>query len=237
MASDIIYGNVRFRNESMCSGTNSVSPSVSMEETIPHKSYCGLSNKVSASLLILLLLLAKSFFIAVIILVQKSQCLKEKSTREDLIHTKLECAKINLTTEGKAWSCCPKDWKSFDSSCYLASTETKSWSKSKENCSGMGAHLLVINSKAEQEFIIKTLDVGSIYYVGLSDPEGQRRWQWVDQTPYSENISFWHPGEANNPTERCVVVHFHSTFQQWGWSDISCEMLRKSVCERKEIYL
>ncbi|XP_006146693.1 C-type lectin domain family 4 member A-like isoform X2 [Tupaia chinensis] len=204
MASDIIYGNVRFRNESMCSGTNSVSPSVSMEETIPHKSYCGLSNKVSASLLILLLLLAKSFFIAVI---------------------------------RKAWSCCPKDWKSFDSSCYLASTETKSWSKSKENCSGMGAHLLVINSKAEQEFIIKTLDVGSIYYVGLSDPEGQRRWQWVDQTPYSENISFWHPGEANNPTERCVVVHFHSTFQQWGWSDISCEMLRKSVCERKEIYL
>ncbi|ELK34788.1 C-type lectin domain family 4 member A [Myotis davidii] len=53
----------------------------------------------------------------------------------------------------------------------------------------MKAHLLVINSKEEQDFIIQNLNKSKEYYVGLSDPEGNRDWQWVDQTPYNANAT------------------------------------------------
>ncbi|XP_027626897.1 C-type lectin domain family 4 member A [Tupaia chinensis] len=211
------------------------------EKTCLHNSNCGFSKLLFVSLLILLQLLAVSFLIGIIIFFKKSQCLEEKETTRDLIHTKLECMEKKLTKEDtppdRVWSCCPKNWKSFGSNCYFVSTESKSWGESEKNCSGMGAHLLGINSKAEQEFIIKILNPDFSYYVGLSDPEGQRHWQWVDQTPYNSSISFWHPNEPNNPDEQCVTVNFRSADQQWGWNDVHCDHPERSVCKMMEIYL
>ncbi|XP_047405655.1 C-type lectin domain family 4 member A-like [Sciurus carolinensis] len=94
-----------------------------------------------------------------------------------------------LECSGKVWSCYPKDWKSFSSSCYFISTDAKSWNESQENCSRMEAHLVVINSKEEQDFIILNLQTDAVYYVGLSDLEGQRHWQWVDGTPYNPSAT------------------------------------------------
>ena len=68
----------------------------------------------------------------------------------------------------------------------------------------MNAHLLVINTKAEQDFVTQKLKTDFAYYVGLSDrtlTTGERHWQWVDQTPYNESATFWHEGEPNNPKE------------------------------------
>ncbi|ELW67612.1 C-type lectin domain family 4 member A [Tupaia chinensis] len=151
MASEITYAEVKFKNESTCSGTNSASPAVFFQKY--------------------------------------SQLHEKKKMTKELIHTTLECMKKNKTMQGSFWSCCPKNWKSFGSNCYFVSTQSKSWYESEKDCSRMGAHLLVINSKAEQEFITKDLRKHSAYYVGLSDPEGQGHWQWVDQTPYNESIS------------------------------------------------
>ncbi|XP_076711432.1 C-type lectin domain family 4 member A-like [Callospermophilus lateralis] len=117
-----------------------------------------------------------------------SQILEEKKypnfTKEP-IHPELKCSRHYSTMKGKVWSCCPKNWKSFSSSCYFISTDSKSWNKSEENCSRMEAHLLVINSKEEQDFIIPNLQIDAVYDVGLSDPECQRHWQWVHGTPYN----------------------------------------------------
>ncbi|ELW67614.1 C-type lectin domain family 4 member A [Tupaia chinensis] len=257
MALEATYEEVSFTNESTCSGTSSASPAAPREKSCLHNSNCVFSKLLFASLLLLLLLLAASFLLGVVIFFKKSQCLEEKKTTEELIHTKLECMVKKLTKEDahpsnaqKVWSCCPKNWKSFGSNCYFVSTESKSWSESERSCSQMGAHLLVINSKAEQDFIIKDLNQHSAYYVGLSDPEGQGHWQWVDQTPYNESISFWHPGKPNNPDERfwhpnepnnpdeqCVTVNFRSADQQWGWNDVHCDHPERSVCKMMEIYL
>ncbi|OBS58136.1 hypothetical protein A6R68_10730, partial [Neotoma lepida] len=86
------------------------------------------------------------------------------------------------------------------------------------------------------DFITQILNPNAAYYIGLSDP-GHRQWQWVDQTPYNENATFWHPGEPNNDkdNEQCVVVN-HSYFS-WGWNDIACSYKLKSVCQMKKIYL
>ncbi|XP_014442581.1 C-type lectin domain family 4 member A-like [Tupaia chinensis] len=244
MALEATYEEVSFTNESTCSGTSSASPAAPREKSCLHNSNCVFSKLLFASLLLLLLLLAASFLLGVVIFFKKSQCLEEKKTTEELIHTKLECMVKKLTKEDahpsnaqKVWSCCPKNWKSFGSNCYFVSTESKSWSESERSCSQMGAHLLVINSKAEQDFIIKDLNQHSAYYVGLSDPEGQGHWQWVDQTPYNESISFWHPGKPNNPDERCVVVTLPPVYQQWGWNDVRCDGPQRSVCKMMGIYL
>ncbi|XP_053412583.1 C-type lectin domain family 4 member A-like [Nycticebus coucang] len=208
------------------------------KRTIPQKSKLGSHKLVCVSLLILFLLLKLSFFIAFIASFAKSSQLPDKkNTTKETIHTTLECVKNNLTITEKVWSCCPENWKSFSSKCYFISTESRSWSESQKNCSEMEAHLLVINTKEEQDFIIQNLNEHFAYFVGLSDPEGRRHWQWVDQTPYNESAAFWHPGEPSDHKERCVIVNFRKPYTAWGWNDAHCSNPLGSVCEMMKIYL
>nr|XP_012615857.2 C-type lectin domain family 4 member A [Microcebus murinus] len=189
MASEITYAEVNFKNGSKSSGTNSASPAAPKERTTPHKSNPGFPKLLYPSLLILFLLLAISFCIAFIVFFQKySQLLEEKTTTKESIHTTLECVKNNLTMAEKVWSCCPKNWRSFSSKCYFISTEAKSWHESEENCSRMGAHLLVINTKDEQDFITQNLEINhfALFLWGLSDPEGSETLAMGDQTPYTK---------------------------------------------------
>ncbi|XP_073932237.1 C-type lectin domain family 4 member A isoform X2 [Castor canadensis] len=201
MASEITYAEVRFKNESKSSDTNS--PAAPKEKITRHQSNPDFLILLFVSLLILFLLLAISFCVAFI---------------------------------RKVWSCCPKNWKSFSSHCYFFSTYSKSWSKSEEDCSRMQAHLLVINTKEEQDFVIKNVHPSYAYYIGLSDPEGQNHWQWADQTPYNQSATFWHPGEPSDIKERCVLLNYRAYDISWGWNDVLCDGAQRSVCEMK-IYL
>ncbi|XP_034367956.1 C-type lectin domain family 4 member A-like isoform X4 [Arvicanthis niloticus] len=136
----------------------------------------------------------------------------------------------------KVWSCCPKDWKPFGSHCYFISTDLEaSWNKSKEKCSHMGAHLVVIHSQEEQDFITGILKTDAGYFIGLLDA-GDRQWQWIDQTPYKKSATFWHKGEPSNDYEKCVIIN-HRKSIGWGWNDIDCSDKENSVCQMKKIYL
>ncbi|XP_016161232.1 PREDICTED: C-type lectin domain family 4 member D-like [Ficedula albicollis] len=84
------------------------------------------------------------------------------------------------------------------------------WAESEQNCSGMGSQLVVINSKAEQEFLFKQIKQPpqrKNFYIGLFvDKEGQ--WQWVDKTPYNVTAAFWREGEpSDGRDENCTVIH------------------------------
>ncbi|KAK7799942.1 hypothetical protein U0070_012033 [Myodes glareolus] len=140
----------------------------------------------------------------------------------------------SVALNNEVWSCCPKDWKPFSSHCYFISTNSASWNKSEEKCSSMGAHLMVIHSREEQDFITKILRRDAAYFIGLSDP-GHRQWQWVDQTPYNKSTTFWHPGEPSSDREQCVILTH--PYSKWGWNDIPCSDKQKSVCQMKKIYL
>ncbi|KAM5254739.1 C-type lectin domain family 4 member A-like isoform 1-T1 [Hipposideros larvatus] len=237
MTSEITYAEVWFENDSKSSGAKSEPPAAPKEKTSLYKSNPGFSKVLFASLLMLLLLLTISFFIAFIIFFQKySQLLKEKKIVKEFTHTALECMKENLTMEEKDWSCCPKNWKPFSLNCYFISTEGKNWTESEKNCSGMKAHLLVINTKNEMEFITENLETGHAYYVGLSDPEGKGRWQWVDQTPYNQSATFWHQGEPNDLEERCAILNVRPP-HLWGLNDIRCHEPHRSICKMMKIYL
>ncbi|EPQ05103.1 C-type lectin domain family 6 member A [Myotis brandtii] len=148
----------------------------------------------------------------------------------------LTCFSEGTSMTEKYWSCCPQSWKSFSLNCYFISNDTKTWTESKNSCSAMNSHLLVTNTKEEQDFIIQNLDKSSAYYVGLSDPEGNGDWQWVDQTPYNASATFWHPGEPNYQWERCVMLNNPSR-RSWGLNDVTCETPQRSICKMMKIHL
>ncbi|XP_004455319.1 C-type lectin domain family 6 member A [Dasypus novemcinctus] len=152
------------------------------------------------------------------------------------IHSSLTCFSEGTMVTEKVWECCPSTWKSFGSSCYFISTEEDFWSKSEENCVRMGAHLVVINSKAEQNFIVQQLNESFSYFLGLMDPHGDGKWQWIDQTPFHANVRFWHQNEPNFSAEQCASIVFWNP-GKWGWNDVFCDTKRKSICEMKRIYL
>ncbi|KAM5173651.1 C-type lectin domain family 6 member A-like [Callospermophilus lateralis] len=151
-------------------------------------------------------------------------------------HSNLICFSEGTTVTEKVWGCCPSTWKPFGSSCYLISTEQHFWAKSEEKCAEMGAHLVVINTEAEQNFIIQQLNETFSYFLGLSDPQGNNNWQWIDHTPFEKNVRFWHQNEPNFSAEQCATIVFWES-RGWGWNDVFCDSKRNSVCEMKKIYL
>uniref|UniRef100_A0A8C6Z766 C-type lectin domain family 4 member A n=1 Tax=Nothoprocta perdicaria TaxID=30464 RepID=A0A8C6Z766_NOTPE len=134
------------------------------------------------------------------------------------------------------WMCCPKEWKFFQKNCYYLSTDYMSWNDSKDNCTGMGSHLVVIKTEAEQVFlstwIKENIKYGkkNNYFIGLSAQEvGQ--WHWVDQTPFNVTAAFWRPGEPSNvKNEKCVVIHWKEE-KHWNWNDIPCDVPSFRICE------
>lgn len=237
MFSENIYINTNFKNKYDSSDIDTDSRPDPPKKSKSQKSCHKFSKILFTSLIIYFLLLTILFSSALIILFKKySQLLEEKTIMKELNYTELECTKWDSLLEDKVWSCCPKDWKPFDSNCYFPSTDSvESWMESEEKCSSIGAHLVVIHSQEEQDFLPRILDTHAAYFIGLSDP-GHRQWQWVDQTPYNGNATFWHEGEPSSDNEQCVIIN-HRENTGWGWSDSSCSDKQKLVCQVKKMYL
>ncbi|XP_036038271.1 C-type lectin domain family 4 member A-like [Onychomys torridus] len=235
MFSESIYINTNFKNKFDSSDLNAVSPPAPQKKTTPHESCHRFSKVLLTSFTVYFLLLTTLFSVALITLFKKySQLLDEKAIKKEMNYTELECTKQHSLLKDKVWSCCPKDWKPFSSHCYFPTIDSASYSESEEKCSSMGAHLMVIHSQEEQDFITKFLNPKAAYYIGLSDP-GHRQWRWVDQTPYNENSTFWHTSEPSSDHEQCVIVSPRDS--GWGWNDSPCSDKQKSVCQMKKIYL
>ncbi|OBS77584.1 hypothetical protein A6R68_20027 [Neotoma lepida] len=214
---------------------NADSPPAPQKKTMSHESFHKFSKVLLTSFTVYFLLLTILFSVALITLFKKySQLLEEKAIIKELNYTELECRKQHSLLKDKVWSCCPKDWKPFSSHCYFLSIDAASWSESEEKCSSTGAHLMVIHSQEEQDFITQILNPKAAYYIGLSDP-GHRQWQWVDQTPYNESVTFWHRGEPSSDNKQCVILNHR--YSRWGWNDIFCSDKQKSICQMKKIYL
>ncbi|XP_027891035.1 CD209 antigen-like protein C isoform X4 [Xiphophorus couchianus] len=97
--------------------------------------------------------------------------------------------RLNNTITGK-W--CPDGWTRFRSSCYFKGEEKTTWYYGKTYCEQEGAHLVIINSKAEQEFI-KQFNKNGESWIGLQgkwiDGQWTYDWKWVDESPLTQ--SFW----------------------------------------------
>ncbi|NWV08554.1 CLC4E protein, partial [Ptilonorhynchus violaceus] len=133
----------------------------------------------------------------------------------------------------RGWTCCPKGWKRLQKSCYFLSLDKMNWAESEQNCTGMGSHLVVINSKEEQVFLaeqIKREARRENFYIGLFE-EQVGQWQWVDKTPYNVTAAFWRTGEPSNTTdENSTVMHVPGP-QLNNWNDVRSDLAHHRICE------
>ncbi|XFG00721.1 PREDICTED: C-type lectin domain family 4 member E [Capra hircus] len=136
---------------------------------------------------------------------------------------------------GSVKNCCPLNWVHFQSSCYFFSADTMSWAASLKNCSSMGAHLVIINTQEEQEFLYHAKPRKKEFYIGLTDQVVEGHWQWVDGTPLTKSLSFWDAGEPNNlaAVEDCATIRDSSNPRQ-NWNDMTCFFSMFRVCEMPE---
>uniref|UniRef100_A0A3Q1GX49 C-type lectin domain-containing protein n=1 Tax=Anabas testudineus TaxID=64144 RepID=A0A3Q1GX49_ANATE len=127
---------------------------------------------------------------------------------------------------------CPDGWTKLWWSCYFFSTESGSWTTGRANCRTRGAHLVVIDSSEEQNFLSTFIKTRT--WIGLNDRDKEGTWKWVDGTPLT--VTYWGSEEPNNGNgdrnvgeEDCVEI---STGWSSNWNDISCEDSRKWICEK-----
>lgn len=100
----------------------------------------------------------------------------------------------------------------------------------------MGAHLVVINTWEEQEFLFRTKPRRKEFYIGLTDEVVEGQWRWVDDTPFKESLSFWDAGEPNNIAlvEDCATMRDSSNSRK-NWNDVPCFFKMPWICEMPEI--
>ncbi|XP_059004297.1 asialoglycoprotein receptor 2-like isoform X1 [Mustela lutreola] len=98
----------------------------------------------------------------------------------------LTCQMAFLRSNGT--QCCPVNWLEYEGSCYWFSHSGKTWADAERYCRLESAHLVVINSREEQKFIMQHTNPFDAW-IGLTDSDGS--WKWVDGTDYEQSYKNW----------------------------------------------
>nr|XP_054599426.1 C-type lectin domain family 4 member E isoform X3 [Nothobranchius furzeri] len=117
-------------------------------------------------------------------------------------------------------------------------------SGSRSFCEDLGADLVKIDSREEQEFLVEKVKnfvmdtiLGS-FWIGLTDSEVEGNWTWVDGSPLDSRMKFWLEGEPNNASGRsvsgedCVAIVKRGVEDLNTWNDDTCSFAHKSICEK-----
>ncbi|XP_031754250.1 asialoglycoprotein receptor 2-like [Xenopus tropicalis] len=107
-----------------------------------------------------------------------------------------------------------------------------SWDGAKAACEQMNSHLIVINSKEEQEYIAQ-ISLKMSAWIGLTDTDGE--WKWEDKTLYNPTQTYWIEGQPDNWAghgkgggEDCVT-----SSTEGKWNDDQCSEKYYFICEKK----
>ncbi|XP_053826523.1 C-type lectin domain family 4 member A-like [Vidua macroura] len=225
MASEITYAEVKFKNELPAPVVKGL-PKKKKSEQHPQKYPLWLPWLIS-----LLLLLVCIALVVVLLVVPFSHSSAQPSALQQQF-SEWECDSALPQGTERGWMCCPKGWRRFQRSCYFLSLDKMNCAESAQNCTGMGSQLVVINSKAEQEFL--SVQIGQLmrrdnFYIGLFlEKVGQ--WQWVDKTPYNGTPMFWREGEPSPGHENCTVMHAPEK-ALYNWNNVKPDMMHHRICE------
>lgn len=126
---------------------------------------------------------------------------------------------------------CPTSWLPFRGSCYFFSVQKATWAEAQKNCSGAGAHLVIVGDLDEQGFLSRNTG-GRGYWLGLRAVRRGRKiqsYQWVDGVQLT--FSYWNKGEPNDSRgiEDCIMM-----LDTGLWNDAPCSNERDNwICEKR----
>ncbi|XP_005632813.1 C-type lectin domain family 4 member G-like isoform X3 [Canis lupus baileyi] len=175
------------------------------------------------------LILLLTVIILSVILSEVTQGLGDAGHDRDFIRSEV-FRQMKAVLAGNESSCepCPLDWKFFQGSCYFFSLDNLTWTQANDSCVQKQAHLVIINSRTEQDFLTSTGQVTS--WIGLFK-EGQKgNHRWMDgSTPTYIN---WDSKELpdNVTAPACMMMYNYG-----HWRDFSCESGQFAfICERRQ---
>ncbi|KAI5621700.1 immune-related, lectin-like receptor 2, partial [Silurus asotus] len=145
-----------------------------------------------------------------------------------------------LKIETQNCKLCEEGWKSLGLKCYHFSPNKLNWTQSRDDCVEKGGHLVIITSRAEQDFLSSKIQI--THWVGLNDLETEGKWMWVNNQPLQGSLTFWFsaPEGPNQPDNRKNRDHSGENCGTLGdesgninkWFDASCKKFRKYICEK-----
>ncbi|XP_041125157.1 C-type lectin domain family 10 member A-like isoform X2 [Polyodon spathula] len=171
------------------------------------------------------------------------------------------CPIVDTSSKERVCKSCPQNWELFNGKCYYFSTDKMNWNSSRDNCTSLGGHLVIIESDGEQKFlsdkawnitqanIIKEEE--KAHWIGLTDAVTEGTWLWVDGTPLIGNVQakFWgsriyngvdYGKEPDNYTgvdpsgEDCAQLQPKRNSNE-TWFDALCTKQYKRICETKTV--
>ncbi|XP_072255294.1 asialoglycoprotein receptor 1-like [Pyxicephalus adspersus] len=135
-----------------------------------------------------------------------------------------------LNKNGTKDSLCDEGWTHYGFNCYYLSRSTRPWEYAKKHCEDKKAHLVVINSVQEMNFLGNISQSQSLW-IGLWLENGV--WKWVDGTSYEATAKFWEDGE---PSSWFTRRHLGCAHMEDGesWKSDFCVTSYQYICEKKE---
>ena len=109
----------------------------------------------------------------------------------------------------------PKEAAAYDGHHYLLVDEIEdlSWSLARKECTDRGAHLAVVTSLEEAEFITSLCD-GRYMYLGATDEANEGTWNWIDGTEW--DFAYWLEGQPNDYSGH---ENYLATYDDGEWVD------------------
>ncbi|MGH0115110.1 UNVERIFIED_CONTAM: hypothetical protein FKN15_070630 [Acipenser sinensis] len=111
------------------------------------------------------------------------------------------CPVIDTSSKERVCKACPQNWELFNGKCYYFSTDRMNWNSSRDNCTSLGGHLVIIDSDGEQIFLsgkawnitheakISNEEEQS-HWIGLTDAVTEGTWLWVDGTRLNDKAKY-----------------------------------------------
>ncbi|XP_071383519.1 C-type lectin domain family 4 member F-like [Centroberyx affinis] len=151
----------------------------------------------------------------------------------DQLQTSNNILRESLCTQTQTYPHC---WIEFNSNWYYVSNEMKTWEESRQDCLRRGAHLVIINSKEEQKFLV---GLNTRVWIGLTDREEEGTWTWVDGSPLT--TAYWGQTQPDNGdnirqssvrTEDCGEIYNEYSDPLNKWNDLPCIAKINWICEK-----
>ncbi|XP_075071976.1 C-type lectin domain family 7 member A-like [Mixophyes fleayi] len=95
---------------------------------------------------------------------------------------------VSVTKPPPGCTLCPNNWQLYGDNCYYSDVTKRSWILSQDHCEMMGAHLLVIEDREQEGFILSMLTQQAevMFWIGLYH-EGDG-WRWVNGRHYNTSL-------------------------------------------------